>query len=138
MEHKQDQCHEKTTSEKQSTLDSSDDEYITKDSKTVSNINSNEDHKEINFNSYGCSDEEKDNDNKEDNEQTVRGDKEKELVEMKNCRKRGMCCGAGGAQMFKEAEKGNKEIFIENTDHFIMVAKLHRLHGFNYNSGIIL
>ena len=31
-----------------------------------------------------------------------------ELVEMKSCKSRGLCCGAGGAQMFKEAEKGNK------------------------------
>lgn len=29
-----------------------------------------------------------------------------ELVEMKHCRSRGMCCGAGGAQMWKEEEKG--------------------------------
>jgi len=27
-----------------------------------------------------------------------------------------LCCGAGGAQMFKEAEKGNKEVFIERTE----------------------
>jgi len=27
-----------------------------------------------------------------------------------------LCCGAGGAQMFKEAEKGNKEINIERTE----------------------
>jgi Fe-S oxidoreductase len=27
-----------------------------------------------------------------------------------------LCCGAGGGQMFKEAEKGNKEIFIERTE----------------------
>ena len=39
-----------------------------------------------------------------------------ELVEMKNCKSRGLCCGAGGAQMFKEAEKGNKEINIERTE----------------------
>ena len=39
-----------------------------------------------------------------------------ELVEMKNCRKKGLCCGAGGAQMFKDAEKGNKEINIERTE----------------------
>ena len=32
------------------------------------------------------------------------------LVEMKRCKTNGLCCGAGGAQMFKEAEKGNKEI----------------------------
>ena len=39
-----------------------------------------------------------------------------ELVEMKNCKKRGLCCGAGGAQMFKEPEKGNKDINIERTE----------------------
>ena len=39
-----------------------------------------------------------------------------ELVEMKRCRAKGLCCGAGGAQMFKEAEKGNKEINIERTE----------------------
>ena len=27
-----------------------------------------------------------------------------------------LCCGAGGGQMFKEAEKGEKEIFIERTE----------------------
>ena len=39
-----------------------------------------------------------------------------DLVEMKRCRTRGLCCGAGGAQMFKDAEKGNKEINIERTE----------------------
>ena len=39
-----------------------------------------------------------------------------ELVEMKNCKKRGLCCGAGGAQMFKEPEKGKKDINIERTE----------------------
>ncbi|MFD1553539.1 (Fe-S)-binding protein [Putridiphycobacter roseus] len=38
-----------------------------------------------------------------------------ELVEMKRCKSKGLCCGAGGAQMFKEAEKGNKEINVERT-----------------------
>ena len=33
-----------------------------------------------------------------------------ELVEMKSCKSRGLCCGAGGAQMFKEPENGNKDI----------------------------
>jgi heterodisulfide reductase subunit D len=41
---------------------------------------------------------------------------EVELVEMKRCKSNGLCCGAGGAQMFKEAEKGNKEIFVERTE----------------------
>lgn len=39
-----------------------------------------------------------------------------DLKEMKRCRTKGLCCGAGGAQMFKEAEKGNKEINIERTE----------------------
>lgn len=39
-----------------------------------------------------------------------------ELVEMKSCRQRGLCCGAGGAQMFKEPEKGDKDINIERTE----------------------
>ncbi|MCI5058237.1 MAG: (Fe-S)-binding protein [Flavobacteriales bacterium] len=39
-----------------------------------------------------------------------------ELAEMKRCKQRGFCCGAGGAQMFKEAEKGNKEVNIERSE----------------------
>ncbi len=39
-----------------------------------------------------------------------------ELVEMKRCKSNGLCCGAGGAQMFKEPEKGNKDINIERTE----------------------
>lgn len=39
-----------------------------------------------------------------------------ELVEMKRCRTKGLCCGAGGAQMFKEAEKGDKEVNVERTE----------------------
>ncbi len=39
-----------------------------------------------------------------------------ELVEMKNCKAKGLCCGAGGAQMFKEAEKGDKEVNIKRTE----------------------
>jgi Fe-S oxidoreductase len=35
---------------------------------------------------------------------------------MKRHKSFSLCCGAGGAQMFKEAEKGNKEIFIERTE----------------------
>jgi len=38
------------------------------------------------------------------------------LVEMHRNRSFALCCGAGGGQMFKEAEKGNKEIFIERTE----------------------
>ncbi len=39
-----------------------------------------------------------------------------DLVEMKRCKTNGLCCGAGGAQMFKEAEPGQKEINAERTD----------------------
>ncbi len=39
-----------------------------------------------------------------------------ELVEMKRSRKNGLCCGAGGAQVFKEPEPGKKEIYAERTE----------------------
>ncbi|MDG1572706.1 (Fe-S)-binding protein [Robiginitalea sp. M366] len=39
-----------------------------------------------------------------------------ELVEMKRCKSRALCCGAGGAQMFKEPEKGDKDINMERTE----------------------
>lgn len=39
-----------------------------------------------------------------------------ELVEMKRSRNKGLCCGAGGAQMFKEPEHGKKDINIERTE----------------------
>ena len=38
-----------------------------------------------------------------------------ELVEMKTCKEKAMCCGAGGAQMFKESESGNEEVNIART-----------------------
>jgi Fe-S oxidoreductase len=38
------------------------------------------------------------------------------LVEMERHKSFALCCGAGGAQMFKEAEKGDKEVFIERTE----------------------
>jgi len=37
-------------------------------------------------------------------------------VEMKRNKSFALCCGAGGGQMFKEAEKGEKEVFIERTE----------------------
>lgn len=39
-----------------------------------------------------------------------------ELVEMKRCKTNGLCCGAGGAQMFKEDEPGDKRINVERTE----------------------
>ncbi|SDZ92235.1 (Fe-S)-binding protein [Psychroflexus halocasei] len=42
-----------------------------------------------------------------------------ELVEMKSCKQKGLCCGAGGAQMFKDAEKGDKEVNVLRTEQAI-------------------
>ncbi len=39
-----------------------------------------------------------------------------DFIEMKRNKSFALCCGAGGGQMFKEAEKGNKEVFIERTE----------------------
>jgi heterodisulfide reductase subunit D len=39
-----------------------------------------------------------------------------DFVEMERNKSFALCCGAGGAQMFKEAEKGHKEVFIERTE----------------------
>ena len=39
-----------------------------------------------------------------------------DVVEMSRSKSFALCCGAGGAQMFKEAEKGTKEIFIERIE----------------------
>ncbi|MBX2933741.1 MAG: (Fe-S)-binding protein [Ferruginibacter sp.] len=41
------------------------------------------------------------------------------LIEMKRCKSNGLCCGAGGAQMFKEEEKGDIRINIERTNEAI-------------------
>ncbi len=38
------------------------------------------------------------------------------LTEMKRHKSTALCCGAGGAQMFKEPEKGNKDINILRTE----------------------
>jgi heterodisulfide reductase subunit D len=42
-----------------------------------------------------------------------------ELVEMKRCRSNGLCCGAGGAQMFKEEEAGDTRVNWERTGEAI-------------------
>ena len=39
-----------------------------------------------------------------------------ELLEMRRCKQNAMCCGAGGAQMFKEAEAGKAEVNHERTN----------------------
>ena len=44
---------------------------------------------------------------------------EVELVEMKRCKTNGLCCGAGGAQMFKEPEPGSKDINVERTQEAV-------------------
>jgi Fe-S oxidoreductase len=41
------------------------------------------------------------------------------LIEMKRSKSFALCCGAGGGQMFKEAEKGNKEVFLERIEDVI-------------------
>jgi heterodisulfide reductase subunit D len=42
-----------------------------------------------------------------------------ELSELKRSKSNGLCCGAGGAQMFKEDEPGNKRINIERAEEII-------------------
>ncbi len=46
---------------------------------------------------------------------------EVELVEMRKCKKNAMCCGAGGGQMFKEPEPGNKGVNIARTEQAMEV-----------------
>ncbi|OYU97546.1 MAG: CoB--CoM heterodisulfide reductase [Bacteroidetes bacterium B1(2017)] len=41
------------------------------------------------------------------------------LIEMKRSKANGLCCGAGGAQMFKEAEEGKKEVNLERADDIL-------------------
>ncbi len=42
-----------------------------------------------------------------------------DLAEMGRCKSRGLCCGAGGAQMFKEPEKGDKDVNVERTEEAV-------------------
>lgn len=46
----------------------------------------------------------------------VIGNVASDFIEMKRNKSFALCCGAGGGQMFKEAEKGNKEVFMERTE----------------------
>lgn len=43
------------------------------------------------------------------------------LLEMKRCKQNGLCCGAGGAQMFKEPEPGTKDINVERTEEALQL-----------------
>ena len=45
-----------------------------------------------------------------------------QLAEMKQSKAKGLCCGAGGGQMFKEAEKGNKEVNVERTEEALALS----------------
>ena len=42
-----------------------------------------------------------------------------DLVELKRCRTKGLCCGAGGAQMYKEDEPGDKRINTERVEEIL-------------------
>ncbi|MFI5134495.1 MAG: (Fe-S)-binding protein [Chitinophagales bacterium] len=42
-----------------------------------------------------------------------------DLKEMKRCKQNGLCCGAGGAQMFKEEEGGEKRVSNERAEEII-------------------
>ncbi len=46
---------------------------------------------------------------------------EVELIEMRRCKQNGLCCGAGGGQMFKEPEPGNKDVNVERTEEALEV-----------------
>ena len=43
------------------------------------------------------------------------------LAEMERSKSFALCCGAGGGQMFKEAEKGDKEVFIERIEDALAI-----------------
>jgi Fe-S oxidoreductase len=47
---------------------------------------------------------------------TVLQELDADFVEMKRCKSKGLCCGAGGAQMWKEDEPGDKRINMERID----------------------
>ena len=46
---------------------------------------------------------------------------EVELIEMNKCKSEGLCCGAGGGQMFKESEPGNQDVNIKRTEQALEV-----------------
>lgn len=54
-----------------------------------------------------------------DNPREVLMNLAKEIMEMKSCKQKGLCCGAGGSQMFKEDEEGSKRINEERVDEVL-------------------
>lgn len=42
-----------------------------------------------------------------------------EMTEVKRNRSNGLCCGAGGAQMFKEEERGNKKVNVQRVEELL-------------------
>ena len=43
----------------------------------------------------------------------------KDLVELKSCRTKGLCCGAGGAQVFKEPEAGGEDVQVKRVQEMV-------------------
>jgi Fe-S oxidoreductase len=43
----------------------------------------------------------------------------KDLVELKSCRTKGLCCGAGGAQVFKEPESGGEDVQVKRVQEMV-------------------
>jgi Fe-S oxidoreductase len=43
----------------------------------------------------------------------------KELIELKSCRTKGLCCGAGGAQVFKEPETGGEDVQVKRVKEMV-------------------
>lgn len=43
----------------------------------------------------------------------------KELIELKSCRTKGLCCGAGGAQVFKEPEAGGEDVQVKRVQEMV-------------------
>ena len=43
----------------------------------------------------------------------------KDLVELKSCRTKGLCCGAGGAQVFKEPETGGEDVQVKRVQEMV-------------------